>query len=368
MFLPRFHEAPPFLFGNYPDLLPDREFSIRRLPRPPRRCEAWNRNGDIDMLQHTFSAMRAMRFVTVAGLIGLPGALQPAAYALQCGDVITQDTVLTEDLGPCSGNGLVVGQPGVTLNLNGHSITGTGTAIGIWLRFPNPNGPATVQGPGVVAGFGFGVAFSMINNVTIRDVRFLDNVVQISFAHSNTVLIANNELIGRGSAETAIQVSSSSLVTIQENKISGHSKAGIAGSNAAAISVLNNVIRRNGVGISPGIEPGYWTIRENIVSANQGDGIVVGSCSEVADNQVTRNGGTGILTQGPAAGCPIQDNTVKRNAMYGIAVVRGYSFRVIGNHASHNGVDLFWDGTGGPNCWSDNSFKTSEPSVLPACQ
>ncbi|HEV2810870.1 MAG TPA: hypothetical protein VGV93_10810, partial [Acidimicrobiales bacterium] len=59
---------------------------------------------------------------------------------LNCGDVITQTTTLTADVGPCPGNGIIIGADNIMLNLNGHTISGTpgpgdGNAAGIRLPF-----------------------------------------------------------------------------------------------------------------------------------------------------------------------------------------------------------------------------------------
>jgi parallel beta-helix repeat protein len=56
-----------------------------------------------------------------------------------CGATITKPSgtviVLTKNIGPCSGNGLIIGHNGITLNCNGHTITGTSANIyaGIYL-------------------------------------------------------------------------------------------------------------------------------------------------------------------------------------------------------------------------------------------
>jgi parallel beta-helix repeat protein len=53
-----------------------------------------------------------------------------------CGDTITTDTTLTADIGPCSGDGLIIGANGITLDCAGHNITGTGIYI-VWLPMMN---------------------------------------------------------------------------------------------------------------------------------------------------------------------------------------------------------------------------------------
>ena len=47
-----------------------------------------------------------------------------AEPTLSCGDVVTHSLVLTKDLVDCPGNGLVVGADGITIDLNGHTISG----------------------------------------------------------------------------------------------------------------------------------------------------------------------------------------------------------------------------------------------------
>ena len=63
--------------------------------------------------------------VTVVALLTLGGA-EAANKQPSCGDTITVDTKLDSDLLDCPNNGLVIGADGVTVNLNGHVITGDG--------------------------------------------------------------------------------------------------------------------------------------------------------------------------------------------------------------------------------------------------
>jgi Right handed beta helix region len=61
--------------------------------------------------------------VLALGLLAL--AAGPAlAQPLGCGAVVTQDTTFTSDLLQCPGNGLVIGADGITVDLNGHTISG----------------------------------------------------------------------------------------------------------------------------------------------------------------------------------------------------------------------------------------------------
>jgi hypothetical protein len=61
------------------------------------------------------------------GLVAL-GAAPAAASHVACGDTLTVDTRLDSDLA-CPGDGLVIAADGVTLDLGGHTITGSGIAF-----------------------------------------------------------------------------------------------------------------------------------------------------------------------------------------------------------------------------------------------
>src|SRR5215217_163740 len=69
---------------------------------------------------------RAIGAVLAAGiLLGLPAA---APAAVTCGQTITQDTTLDADL-QCDVYGVVIGAPGITLNLGGHSVSAHSVSI-----------------------------------------------------------------------------------------------------------------------------------------------------------------------------------------------------------------------------------------------
>jgi hypothetical protein len=61
-----------------------------------------------------------------AVLLSALTAGQALASRVQCGEVITQDTKVVNDLVGCPGSGLIVGADNVTLDLNRHTISGDG--------------------------------------------------------------------------------------------------------------------------------------------------------------------------------------------------------------------------------------------------
>ena len=108
-----------------------------------------------------------------------------AADTPECGDVITEDTTLTGDVGPCPGEGLIVAADGITLDLGGHTVAGDPAA-----RVDQPVGPQGRDRPGIllrqvsgvtvtggtVTGFDAGVVIAAGGDNTVRHVTAEDNV------------------------------------------------------------------------------------------------------------------------------------------------------------------------------------------------
>src|SRR5437762_1384317 len=59
--------------------------------------------------------------LAATGFIALSGG-QALAAPVSCGQVITKDTTLENDLTDCPGDGIVVGADKITLDLNGHTV------------------------------------------------------------------------------------------------------------------------------------------------------------------------------------------------------------------------------------------------------
>jgi len=68
-----------------------------------------------------------MVVLAALGVVGLAGGMAAADQGLRCGDTITTDTTLHENLVDCLNNGIVIGADNLTLDLNGHTIDGDGT-------------------------------------------------------------------------------------------------------------------------------------------------------------------------------------------------------------------------------------------------
>lgn len=118
---------------------------------------------------------RARALPVIAALAGLALTLVQApatagqAVTVRCGDTITTDVVLTRNLS-CAGDGLVVVASGVTVDLNGHRITGSGAGTGLDLTWGLEG--VTVR-DGTVRGFGSGI--DNVGTTRVDGVTFTDN-------------------------------------------------------------------------------------------------------------------------------------------------------------------------------------------------
>jgi Right handed beta helix region len=239
------------------------------------------------------------RLVILAVLLGfLAGAAPASAHHVACGDTITQDTTLDSDLLDCSANGIIIGADNITLNLNGHTVTGTRATgfyyAGVVLSSDN----ATVRN-GTLERFEHGVQISGDDNL-VRRVSASNNELGIFFG------------VSAGPRGNRI-----------ERSVISDNEGGIFLSDAGAMGppAGGNVIRRNtivgntftGVGA---IETYNTHVVRNRVLGNGHDGIWMGGDAlrnVIEGNTSNGNGDDGIEIEGGIFGAPELSNEVTRN-------------------------------------------------------
>jgi parallel beta-helix repeat protein len=252
-----------------------------------------------------------VRVTVLAGAVVVGLALGPGqALALECGDVVREDTVLDRDLGPCSGNGLEIDADDVTLDLNGHRLLGPGLAgrgpIGI--RIEKQKGVRIKNG--VIAGFHVGIYLSETNESRIGD----DAEVT-----PTTLRVEHN----RGGIWIRDDSSRNDVVNVQVQDNTDLGGIWVTGSgNEFNRFMRNQVVRNGGAGISfssnsrGGVSRGLAT--SNTVSDNGGPGITVSRGTVVVgSNTVERNGGVGVHLWG-AERSTVSVNRVRENRSHGI--------------------------------------------------
>jgi parallel beta-helix repeat protein len=115
--------------------------------------------------------------LVLSGMTALGGSAQAAT--LSCGDVITESVTLSNDVGPCTGDGLIIGAENITLNLGGHHVIGSNTTnntsdeqVGILIKGVRN---VTVKN-GHVENFDGGVAIVKGSKNTLTQLRVHDNI------------------------------------------------------------------------------------------------------------------------------------------------------------------------------------------------
>ncbi|MEZ7127788.1 right-handed parallel beta-helix repeat-containing protein [Nonomuraea sp. AD125B] len=232
------------------------------------------------------------------GGIALACALPTPASALDsnykgettvaCGQVITKSIKLANDLHNCTGNGLVVGAANITIDLNGHTIDGTGMQPFSGIRNAQVGSRPGYSGVtiknGAVTGFASGVT---LGNGANR------NVVQYINA------IANG---------TGILLTGPSRGTLlYRNSVVNNAGDGILVNSAATgTRIDNNDANGNGNGTSPrqdGIEVDATdkdTVIKNNRARNNGD---YGIRAAVASSDGHGNHASGNDAHGPNNQC-----------------------------------------------------------------
>ncbi|MET9633485.1 right-handed parallel beta-helix repeat-containing protein [Lentzea sp. NPDC006480] len=241
------------------------------------------------------------------------GPGQAAAPSPACGDTVTADITLSANL-HCTGPGLVVKAGDVVVNLNGHSITGSGTGTGISVIGQNH---VHVRN-GRISGFDRGVFFAESAGSEMTDLSITDNVSQnIQTADRSTDLKLTGSKIRRG----RVEINTTSGLTVTDTqfvqagldlKLSSRSPK-ISGStfvdsdvffstNANDASLTGSTLIRSGVGLR---EADGLTVSGNVF--NQGYVRVLNACrnTTITDNRFT-NGDRAVFVQQPASSTNLQ--------------------------------------------------------------
>jgi len=302
-------------------------------------------------------------------LLGTTPARAGSTPVTTCGQVLSAagDYELTTDLGPCSGDGVVIAGSGVHLTLAGHTISGmnppdvcnfqTTKASQIGVRTQGAFTDVRVNG-GTVTGFVDGVYLAGIPtsliDFTVTAMAITDNCafgIAAGYAHNSliaTSVVARNGIDGIalvGAKVAGICFPCIQSISVEYNDASGNARFGI----------LN--------------EGNSMTIRDNIVNHNAalptGAGIGIYGNNNAIDSNSTNNNkgpsGFGILLEQGAQGNVVTGNTANGNVVGIDAELDASSNTLSGNIAHGNsGEDLDDANRGcGSNTWKSNSFDTA---------
>jgi parallel beta-helix repeat protein len=293
-------------------------------------------------------------------------ALAPApavARHLDCGDRVTSDVRLDSDLLNCPGNGLTVGADGITIDLGGHVVDGSGRGFGILNgQWGDGHRDVAIRN-GTVRGFRVGVRSgargTRVSGLTVtrnaaggialrsRDCRVDRNVV-ISNAYGHGIFVggvSNCRIVGNrvaGQLGAGIEVSRSRGHVIERNRVWDNRQAGILLAGTAGVRVARNTVYGNA-------GPGLWLfdgttstdVLANTFAANE-SGIAVtlgGATNRITGNSVSGSRKSGIRLVETGAGNTVTANMVVLSAGDGIAVRESPGALLERNGAHDNGDD-----------------------------
>lgn len=251
------------------------------------------------------------RLLVIAGLAVTTGG--GAAANDLCGTTVTADLKLDHDL-VCTGDGLTVGADGVRIDLNGHTVAGSGAGAGFVVV---GRSDVTVAN-GVIRNFQVGVRLNASTGIVIRHNELVQNgdgidnqaggvgnTFKENTFRNHTVRaimlrggssdndVKSNTFVGN---RIGILVNGATDTELKDNSISESSLAGIRFNNAATgNSVKDNILTSNVTGI------------EFLVTPPAGPSVG----NEFKGNTLTGNG-CGLL--GLTEGNTFKDNTFDGNA------------------------------------------------------
>jgi parallel beta-helix repeat protein len=317
-------------------------------------------------------------------------ALAPGAHADQiaCGQVVTTSTTITNSLAGCAGDGIVIGAGGITVDLGGHTIEGTGLGAGV---VNNGHDDVTVRN-GALINFDNGV---VLNPGTVRNAvteltlsRNEWSAIHLNNASGNN--IAQNQLlevgdvglratngstdnaikgnvVGTGagdsfvvelgsdrnwfegnvvqtSAGQAVRVEGSANTMVLGNEFAGSSDFGISMFGAPGSVVQANKL--GGGGDAGVLLAGAHAsvVRFNAFGQSSDAGVILDAMSNslVKGNSMAMSGDAAIVLRGGSSNVRVIDNTASHASDAGIFISDGAANTVRGNVLTHNahGIEL----------------------------
>ena len=243
----------------------------------------------------------------VALLLTGSGAGSSSTPITSCGQIVTTNAVLTQDLTCPGSSGVIVGAAGITIDLKGFTLTGDRSASH------------------------YGVLDSSYSHVRVENgtVRnFYDGID----AGSSTVTVSNVVVSGSVLAGIFICCASTSS-SISSTTASGNGGDGIIIGGASAKIQSTNASGNAGQGINVGGP--LASIKSANASGNGANGIfVTGNGASIASSAATGNANSGVVVVGDSA--RIKSATASGNAGIGVAV-QGDGASIASSIASGNG-------------------------------
>lgn len=299
------------------------------------------------------------------------GSMAPAVATggVNCGDVVSHNVTLTRNL-TCTGDGLTVAEgANVRIDLNGYTLRGSGTGLGI-----SNGSPTSATNPvhyiagltvrnGTVTGFGAGIsANGAVGPVRVQSARLLNNRVGVFAAGSPGSVGPASSISGsafRGNDQGAVVGNATIDTSIFDNNAVGASE--LADQSGTA-TVTSSAFTSNGTGMTCSDGALYVSnsaFRGNDTGIGDRNGGGTSFCNVHVTGSSFSGGQVGIRMSFWALGwirnSVFADSTIGVD-MAGTVVQTQYPIE--GNTFVHNGASgLFMRTLGGTAAVTGNKFK-----------
>jgi len=252
--------------------------------------------------------------LAVAGAaIGLSAAPTTAAEPTEidrCASLTEPgEYVLADDL-DTAGDCLTVG-PGVTLDGNGHALSGDGAGIG--LEFDLDRGESAVVRDLRITDFGAGASVPLPDGeVALEGVSVTDCSVGVRGGPKGRIEISDSVVSDN---DVGIAPGEGTRLSITESTLSGNRDAAVSTDTGHVTELRRSTVRDNGTGVATG----EGTFRDNTIADNDGFGLrLIGlvaptdlGAATVVGNEIRDNAGPGV--EFTSSGGDVRENAIVGN-------------------------------------------------------
>jgi parallel beta-helix repeat protein len=282
----------------------------------------------------------------------VPAGAQARTSHVSCGETITTDTTLAADVANCPNEGIVIGADNITLDLNGHTVSGNGSTVAVCpegaycdVGIDNTAGHngVTIRNGGLrsfeIGVFVIGGSENRIHGLSSANESSFGMIVgdsrEARLDHNsstndgvNGLVLFNSQHLRidhdsiTGTSGYAVPVFGSSHNRFDHNLFTNDQHGFLLESSDENAGSNDNDIRSNRLVRGPSIEVDHSTdnrVRDNVLT-NPSDGVLLieSRRTQVSDNAIRQAGigfveagGFGILLDGA------DDNRLERNAVSG---------------------------------------------------
>jgi parallel beta-helix repeat protein len=247
-------------------------------------------------------------------IIGLITAASGGAVAHDlCGTLVTRDLTLDHDL-VCSADGLVVGADGIRIDLNGHTIAGSGIGTGFVVV---GRSDVTIAN-GVIRNFAVAVRMNTSTGIIIRHIQFVQNGEGID-AQAGSVGNTVKDNLFQGHTIRAIMLRSGSSDNDVKNNAFIGNRIGVLVFGGTDSDLKDNLVSGSSLaGIRFNVAATGNVVKDNVLSSNASAvDFVITPTGSATGNELKGNmvSGNACGVQGPAAGNSFKDNIFLDNTL-----------------------------------------------------